>query len=317
MNLLQILHIIAACIHGVSCALSIWLHTDTITGKITLPHHTYMSDPSASLKHLIVNETLTHEPVLYTNPMVWVAGNEGITFLSHLLALGLMSQARDLDKFERGRRTIEYSFTAGILQVALVLGVGTITLYDVFWLLGVNVAIQVLGWLADETSDLKIRDWLNGIAFGLLSLEILFVILQSVNLKGIDSLPYILMGIAYGVFYILFGIVKLIPAWRRDENEIYILMSVTSKVALSWILIGNTFEGLKELNVESEPFDHTWIDWRMIQWIVSGACGLFLIVGILAITQRKDSAGIVNDFDFQISRSVRKDFNYKKVAMTS
>lgn len=310
MTLLQILHIIAALIHGISCALSIWLHTDTVTGKITLPHHIYQADPTASLKHLIVNETLSHEPVLYTNPMVWVAGNEGLTFFSHIIALGLMFINTDnLDMFERRRRTLEYCFTAGILQVALVLGVGSIALYDVFWLLGVNIAIQLLGWLADEHQE--VRSWLLGIAFGLLSLEIFYVVSQSVNLKGIESEPYIAMGIAYGIFYVLFGVVKLVPAWKRDENEIYILMSVTSKVALSWILIGNTFEGLKELNIKTEPFDHTWIDWRMVQTVISSTCGVILVGGIIAITMRKDYKDdeVTGFFDFRRGRFKYTEIN--------
>ena len=311
MQLLQLLHILAALIHGISCSLSIWLHTDTINGQITLPHHTYMADPTASVKEHILNATLSHESVLYTNPMVWIAGNEGLTFFSHLIALGLMFLNADmLDVFERRRRTIEYSFTAGILQVALVLGIGPIALYDVFWLLGVNVAIQLLGWLGDKPEGKDIKDWLYGIAFGLLSLEIFYVISQSTNLEGIDSTPYILMGVAYGIFYVLFGVVKLIPQWKRDENEIYILMSVSSKVALSWILIGNTFQGLKELGVKSEPFDHTYHDWRMIQYIVSGVCFLLLVGGIVAITMRKDEDVSSSQID---RRSTRNDFKYSKI----
>ena len=319
MQLLQILHILAALIHGISCSLSIWLHTDTIDGQVTLPHHTYMEDPTASLKQYIVNATVTHEKVLYTNPMVWIAGNEGITFFSHLLALGLMFlDPSKLDIFERRRRTIEYAFTAGILQVALVLGVGSIALYDVLWLLGVNIAIQLLGWLADDPRGKELRNWLLGIAFGLLSIEIFYVIMQSVNLNGIDSGPYVAMGVAYGVFYILFGVVKLIPAWERDQNEIYVLMSVTSKVALSWILIGNTFEGLKELGVKSEPFDHTWIDWRLIQIIISSTCGVILVGGIIAITMRKNENILSSDDSVNQGFNGReRRTNYKYTEITS
>lgn len=313
MILLQALHILAALIHGTSCVLSIWLHTDTVTGKITLPHHTYHADSTASLKHLIVNETLSHETVLYTNPMVWVAGNEGLTFFSHIIALGLMFlNPAMLDVFERRRRTVEYCFTAGILQVALVLGVGSITLCDVIWLIGVNIAIQLLGWLADEHEE--VRGWLLGIAFGLLSLEIFYVVLQSVNLNNIEAGPYIAMGVAYGIFYILFGVVKLIPAWEKDQNEIYVLMSVTSKVALSWILIGNTFEGLKELGVKSEPFDHTFHDWRLIQIIISAVCGVILIGGITIITRRNGANNSRSDtVEGNQMRQMRKKFNYKEV----
>ena len=137
-QLLQNLHLSAAVIHLISCILAIVVHTDTITGKITLPHHTYMADPTATEKHLIVNETTTHEPILYTNPMVWIAANEGFTFFSHVLALFLMPRANNLNDFERTRRTLEYALTAGILQVALVLGIGSVAIYDVLMLLPVS-----------------------------------------------------------------------------------------------------------------------------------------------------------------------------------
>ena len=126
------------------------------------------------------------------------------------------------------------------------------------------------------------------------------------------------MGVAYGVFYILFGVVKLIPAWERDQNEIYVLMSVTSKVALSWILIGNTFEGLKELGVKSEPFDHTWIDWRLIQIIISSTCGVILVGGIIAITMRKNENILSSDDSVNQGFNGReRRTNYKYTEITS
>ena len=73
--------------------------------------------------------------------------------------------------------------------------------------------------------------------------------------------------------------------WKDHEKEIYILMSVSSKVALSWILIGNTYAGLQELDVKSEPLDHTGLDWRGIQIGISVICALTLTIGIYLITR--------------------------------
>ena len=308
--LLQNLHIAAAGIHLISCILAIVVHTDTITGKITLPHHTYMADPTATVKELIVNETTTHEPILYTNPMVWIAANEGFTFFSHIIALFLMPRANDLDDFERTRRTIEYSLTAGILQVALVLGIGSVAIYDVLMLLLLNVAVQLLGWLWDKTEDDFIKPYLLGTAFGLLAVEIIYVIGQSLNLKGINPGGYITMGIFYAIFYLLFGLVKCFKVLREHENEIYILMSVSSKVALSWILIGNTYQGLRELEVDSAPLDHTDLDWGVVQYIVTIACFLVLIIGIPVIAARpvnkESSANLEMNTNFR--RQQRKNF---------
>ena len=91
-------------------------------------------------------------------------------------------------------------------------------------------------------------------------------------------------------------------------------MSVTSKVALSWILIGNTFEGLKELGVKSEPFDHTFHDWRLIQIIISAVCGVILIGGITIITRRNGANNSRSDtVEGNQMRQMRKKFNYKEV----
>ena len=297
-SLLRYLHVAAALIHLISCILSVVVHTDTITGQITLPVHTYGSDPTAEIRELIVNETLTHKPVLYTNPMVWISANEALTFFSHLIALFLLDRTTNLIEFERTRRTLEYVLTAGILQVALVLGVGSISMSDLFMLLILNGVIQVLGWVSDqEDIPADLATYVRYSAFVLLAVEVQFVIFQAVNLEGIEQGPYIIMGILYAIFYIGFGVVKVVPMWKKNETEIYILMSVSSKVALSWILIGNTYEGLKELGVNSSPLDHTDLNWRAIQYIVSFLSVAILIIGILLIQNQapdKLSSGMID-----------------------
>lgn len=313
-KILRNLHVAAAGIHLLSCIFSVIIHTDTITGKITLPHHKYMSDPTSTQKELIVNETTTHEPVLYTNPITWIAANEGFTFFSHLLALFLMYRTKDLNEFENTRRTIEYSLTAGILQVALVLGIGSVALYDVLMLLMINIVIQLLGWIWEKTEDEFIKPYLMVVAFGLLLVEIIYVIGQSLNLNGIEPSGYIVMGIFYAIFYILFGIVKVVPVLHKHENEIYILMSVTSKVALSWILIGNTYAGLKELGVDSAPLDHTDLDWRAIQYVITIICALLLVIGIpYVIRTREKEMSTSSDYklpeeNIQRVRTTRTNF---------
>ena len=311
-QLLQNLHISAAAIHLVSCVLAVVVHTETITGNITLPHHTYMADPTATEKHLIVNETTTHEPILYSNPMTWIAANEGFTFFSHLLALFLMPRANNLNDFERTRRTLEYGLTAGILQVALVLGIGSVAIYDVLMLLLLNVAIQLLGWLYDKTNDEFIKPYLLGTAFGLLVVEIIYVIGQSLNLNGIEPGGYIVMGVFYAIFYLMFGLVKCFKSWRNHENELYILMSVSSKVALSWILIGNTYQGLRELNIKSAPLDFTDLDWGVVQYIITFICALVLVIGIPIIINRPveyvAAASMENDEEGFVRRT-RRNFD--------
>jgi len=207
--------------------------------------------------------------------------------------------------------------TAGILQVALVLGVGSMAMSDLFMLLILNGVIQVLGWVSDQ-KDLapELVNYVKYSAFVLLAVEIQYVIFQSVNLEGIDPGPYIAMGVIYAIFYLGFGVVKLLPTLKNEETEIYILMSVSSKVALSWILIGNTYEGLKELNIDSVPLDHTDLPWRAIQYVISGVCFAILLVGIPLIlntsSENLASSGMVGMTGIR-----EKRFKYNQITTIS
>lgn len=289
MTVLYNLHIGAAIIHAISCVLAVVVHTDTINGVLTLPHHKYMADNDAVIVEHVINATVTHEPVIYTHPMVWIAANEGFTFFSHCIALCFLRKRLseiELNEMELSRRTVEYMFTAGILQVALVLGIGHIALYDAIMLLAINAVLQGLGWIQDQFDfPPRLKPYILTASFVLLAVEIQYVIFQTTNIEGIEVGPYIFMGVFYGIFYILFGVVKLIDSWKKNQNEIYILMSVTSKVALSWILIGNTYAGMEELGVDSEPNDFTDIDWRAIQVFISVISAIVLAVGIYYFTR--------------------------------
>lgn len=276
--LLLYLHIAAACIHIISCVFSVVVHTDA-KSAITLASHEYHVDP--------VSTTTTYETLIEQSPMVWVSGNEAITFFSHLIAVFYLARDEKMRSFESLRRTIEYSFTAGILQVALVLSVGSITVPDVFLILLINGVMQfmILGMNKEN------RTLLMTCGFVLLAAEIQFVILNSMRLHGISVEYFILTGAMYALFYIGFGVVKLFES--PYEDEIYILMSVSSKVSLSWLLIGNMFEGFKELGETTTP-DFTDLDWRAIQWtivivsIAILAIGIPLIVGSKPYKDNKD-----------------------------
>ena len=176
--------------------------------------------------------------------------------------------------YESLRRTIEYCFTAGILQVALVLSASSMSLYDMFFLLMINVALQLIGLLLDGKEN---RIMLLSIGFLLLATEIQYVLLNSLRLEGITLDYFIVMGVFYALFYIGFGVVKIFQSDYQDE--IYILMSVTSKVTLSWILIGNIFVGFEELNTKTDP-DFSSLDWRAIQWSITIMSIVGLAVGI-------------------------------------
>lgn len=263
--LLLYLHIAAACIHLISCVLSVVVHVD-VHSAITLPTHKYFTDP--------VRKVTVHEKVLEQNPLIWVSANEALTLFSHLVAIFYLTRDQKMRSYESLRRTIEYCFTAGILQVALVLSASSMSLYDMFFLLMINVALQLIGLLLDGKEN---RIMLLSIGFLLLATEIQYVLLNSLRLEGITLDYFIVMGVFYALFYIGFGVVKIFQSDYQDE--IYILMSVTSKVTLSWILIGNIFVGFEELNTKTDP-DFSSLDWRAIQWTITIMSIVGLAVGI-------------------------------------
>lgn len=270
--LLLYLHIAAACIHLISCVLSVVVHVD-VHSDITLPTHKYFTNPIRTETH--------YDTILEQNPMVWVSANEALTLFSHLIAIFYLSKDEKLRSFESLRRTIEYSFTAGILQVALVLSAASMSLYDMFFLLMINVALQMVGYLLDKKDN---RPMLLSIGFLLLATEIQYVLLNSLRLEGLTLDYFIVMGVFYALFYIGFGVVKIFQSDYQDE--IYILMSVTSKLTLSWILIGNMFVGFTELDTKTDP-DFTDLDWRAIQWSVTILSVVGLGVGIPLILLNK------------------------------
>jgi hypothetical protein len=263
--LLLYLHIAAACIHLISCVLSVVVHVD-VHSDITLPTHKYFTDPIRTETH--------YDTILEQNPLVWVSANEALTLFSHLIAIFYLSRDEKMRSMESLRRTVEYSFTAGILQVALVLSAASMSLYDMFFLLMINVALQMIGYLLDKKDN---RPMLLTIGFLLLATEIQYVLLNSLRLEGITLDYFVVMGVFYALFYIGFGVVKIFQSDYQDE--LYILMSVTSKVTLSWILIGNIFVGFEELDTKTDP-DFSDLDWRAIQWGVTLLSVIGLGVGI-------------------------------------
>lgn len=289
---LRNLHIAAAVIHIISCALSVVVHTNDANVDITLPTHEY------TMVDNVVHTTTTFERVLEQSPLVWISANEGFTTFSHLIAIFYLVYNPNNAKLESLRRTIEYSFTAGILQVALVMGAGSVTLYDVFFLLVSNVVLQAIGYAIDGS---KRKGLLYTSAFALLAVQIQYVALNAWRVDGISIDWALVMGIFYILFYVGFGVVKLLPLKPKTTDEMYILMSVTSKITLSWVLIGNIFDKFRELGATTDP-DFTNLDWRAIQVVIVVCTTIGLAVGTVLLTcarEENDKAyGIKNGTSF-------------------
>ena len=273
--MLRNLHIAAATIHLISALLSWIIHVD-IESAITLP------------KHIHTGKTTTTEYEVWfnTNPIIWISINEFITMFSHVIAIFYLLTHDGKQTFESPRRAVEYCITAALLQCAIMLGMGAVTAQDIIFIIVTNVALQLLGYVIDLYREAK--RWLLVIGFLLLISQMQYIIFNAARIEGISTGYYIVMAIIYVLFYTGFGVLKLIETVYADE--IYVLMSLTSKVVLSWVLIGNLFEGFKELGVTTSP-DYTHLDWRAIQisLIAIGSIGLAIGSTIFLRRTRKST----------------------------
>ena len=154
------------------------------------------------------------------------------------------------------------------------------------------------------------RTLLMTCGFVLLAAQMQFVILNSMRLSGISLGYFILTGVMYALFYIGFGVLKLFESVHEDE--IYVLMSVSSKLSLSWLLIGNVFEGFKELGETTNP-DFTDLDWRAIQWIVVIFSLLVLVIGIPLIVNRDTNGATGGALGFGRYRTIRSPLTVWKI----
>lgn len=319
MEYLFILHFAALILHSVSCGLS-WSHNnDVFTNRdFWYPKFEYKSTNIS-----VTTETVRVVVGEKQNYMTWITTNEFITALSHLLAvLYMLREKKYSHDFEIGRRTIEYTATAAILQVALVLGAGDVLFQDVVFIFLINAAIQYIGYQLDKIDYqksincgllagekwFKISSWtlsthLFIVAFGLLISELVYVFTLSTTisfgsgpLKN-QQLFLTFIGIFYILFYLSFGLVKVFghycikdlkytgENWFFTEDCIYVILSVTCKISLSWMLVGNIFTGFFKLceNESNElcntvKQDEFYGNWNVFQIGLT----IFGLLGILA-----------------------------------
>lgn len=335
MDSLYYFHILAFLIHTLSWVLSYVYDEEIFTNRnIWYPKFIYNST-SAGI-------TTTYEQVIVgekQNYMFWVFLNEALTAFSHLAALGLLYGSfkddinglaynkKEVHRRELVRRTIEYTFTAAILQVALVLGAGDVLLQDVVFIFFINFCIQLCGYYSDNKDDYSYSFYFIG--FMLLISEIVYVYLLSTTIdfgpgpleKSTDFL--IITGVFYILFYISFGFVKLFGYVAGldslVEDKIYVVLSVTTKISLSWLLIGNIFSGFYNLCEHENNADCTDIkkngfygDWNVAQWIII-SFGILGIAGSFYLFLKSDKKSKEKKESKELESKELEINEYKKV----
>ena len=310
--MLLLLHLGALIIHSISCGFA-WGHNKSV---FTNRNIWYTKFEYTSTNISVITDSTPVYVGEKQNYMSWVTANEFITALSHLLAIFTMLITGKYynHTYEIGRRTVEYIMTAAVLQVALVLGAGDILFQDVVFIFVINTAIQYIGYQIDKieyvyyykdrgffTTSERARgsdNWefsapLFGTAFLLLVSEIIYVYTLSTTIDFgpgplEDQTTFLIFGgIMYIIFYVSFGLVKFIGHYLYDfkdnEDVIYVILSVTCKISLSWILIGNIYNGFYNLceHTSNEKCEIIKKDDFYGNW--NGAQIGFSIFGILGI----------------------------------
>ncbi|MAD24780.1 MAG: hypothetical protein CMO44_11490 [Verrucomicrobiales bacterium] len=287
MNSIGYSHLLAFILHTVSAILAFLSQPESglTLGKLVVPE----VDFKGSNKTLLVVET-DHVVFEDINIVGLIFTNEIITAVSHLLGvIGFFlytdAMMRDGRHLESVRRYVEYAVTAGLLEVALLVGMGSTSFYQVLFILLSNVAIQLMGYMSERTQDRMRQIYYSLGGFVLLAPSITVIVWNATLVKGMERVEE--LAYFYLALYVLFGVHNLfdhvLPFWRNaiDRDTGYNILSVATKIGLSWLLIAITFKTYKDAGVALEPTID--MDFVVLQDALRYAIIAFVVVG-LALT---------------------------------
>lgn len=227
------------------------------------------------------------------NPILLVALNEWFTCVSHLVGYIIVMTSNTINEYRDGysreseymRRWIEYAITAGLLEIALIIGLGETNLLIVLVVLMNNVALQLLGWSLDINRKNVPLTMISG--FLLLGTTILILSTHVANQIGLQMEWGYLVTI-FSIFYASFGVHQTLYMTMKnyresfDVDKIYICLSMTAKIVLSWTFIAVYRKTFVRLDKPMEPTvvwetegNNTW-DW--IMGLLAGFGAVFIIV---------------------------------------
>lgn len=227
------------------------------------------------------------------NPIEWVAWNETITWLAHVVAVIII---RSNSVFgvsprvaESARRWFSYAITAGLLQAALVLSLGPVPFFLIVYIMVNNAVVQILGgFMVDQEESIKRRVVFLLIGSLLFLASAVYIATSCLSIEGLNTgnltITYEGLAITYILFYISFAIVQITrQCYKRGPicaylhaDGVFVLLSITSKVVLSWSMISIVAVGSESLGI----FE-TSEDWPGIQLGIVIAASIVLIAGLV------------------------------------
>ena len=195
-------------------------------------------------------DAVVNHPYVHATALLGVQINELLTCASHVL--GIVLVAMNLGRIaEIRRRWAEYAVTAGILEISILVGFGVRDFYALLLVFTLNIGLQASGGLTlDElrarlTNNNPFYQQQRGVllaqSFVFLGVQIAYTMTTALE-AGTPGLGGTLVAssVLYACFYASFGVLQTlshcVPEFdaRYDTPVFFILLSVTSKVCLSW-----------------------------------------------------------------------------------
>lgn len=310
MNSIGYSHLLAFLLHSVSAILAFLSQPESglQLGKLVVHKIDYHAQhvnattsaapatTTAALRDKILESSLTinqSDHVVFDNINVvsLIFTNEVITAISHLIGVigfflytnAMMADGRHLESV---RRYIEYAVTAGLLEVALLVGMGSKSFYQVLFILLTNIAIQLMGYMSERTQDRMRQIYYSIGGFVLLTPSLVIIVWNATLVTGMERVEE--LAYTYLALYILFGLHNLfdhiLALWRNniDRDTGYTILSVATKIGLSWMLIAITFKTYEDAGVVLEP--KVDIDFEVMQDALRYSIIVFVVLGLGIVT---------------------------------
>jgi len=256
---------------------------------------------------------ITQEEVFpNANAIAIIGWNEALTALSHFVAIGLLllngtqevgGQYTGRSRPEEYRRRwIEYAFTAGILEVGMLVGQGELNIVVLGMVLLANAAMQMIGWYNDATppSERSVIPTINAFTI-MFSIILVFAIHAAGQTNDtLESLSYGYLAVVFALFYLSFGVHQILYMYLEldacgvknvkyadciDIDRTYVVLGFTSKIVLSWTYIAISRQTWDELTGNEEFRIDKKVSWEATDYSIQSwdAVKILVLVGSIVI----------------------------------
>ena len=267
------MHMFALFLHAASASLAFMVYTQAnLSTSLVFPKHQYVFTDK-------VEVITTFDRILTgINVPLLVFLNETLTAVSHLIAVGLWIFGWK-ERADSVRRWAEYAVTAGLLESAILLGMGEFNAWVHLLVLILNVIMQWGGYIIDQhlmrNEDAIMYLFTPWEAFATIFGMVLVNMMNTQQTDGKDVVEFGVLTIFYGVSYAMFGVHHTMLAlrwswYKYNVDEIFVVLSITAKIILSWVLLSKTFIGTARLgDASNEIWGMDEGAWDIVQISVS------------------------------------------------